>query len=504
MPSIWNQIKLLTSFVSSHPAFATSTLADDADNPTGQSTFISPDGSLAFAFTVPDNGNTDIYFSLRVSTSRSWGAIGLGSDDMPGALFLILYRSKNNQNNVTFSPRLAYGNYEPKYYPDLKFEVFSGTGVKDGYMTFNAVCKEHCRSWPAGGTSRGYIDVSSPNQKAIYALGPKESFSDDQLSANLKMHSEHGTFTIDMKRTQGRADLPVLTKDSVAEGTTLDNSSTGNFDWKAAAHAAFMVFSFMFLIPLGAILIRMEKWAKFHKFNQTFALALVLTGLAFGILTSFNYQRSRGFHSLHQVLGFIIVLLMLVQMAVGILHHLKWRKTKQPTLFGKIHLWNGRIVMTVGAVNGYMYVTSSFPCSVFIDDPLLTCYRSGFGFALDRKYALIVLGIVFFLVLCILGYIIWGAKRKMPRRQQGASGFEGLNHSYQQQQPQPWRNTGYSASVTAAPAYPSDPPPGYEPPSQQIGLQNVAPWRGATPDGRGSYEDEPLNLGASQKPREFT
>ncbi|KAL7799021.1 hypothetical protein V8C37DRAFT_366290 [Trichoderma ceciliae] len=464
-------------------ALATSALADDANNPTGQSTFISPDGSLAFAFTVPDNGNTDVYFSLRVSTDRSWGAIGLGSDDMPGALYLILYRSKNNQDNVTFSPRLAYGNYEPKYYPDLKFEAISGTGVKGGYMTFNAVCSEHCRSWPAGGTSKGYIDVSSPNQQAIYALGPKESFSDDELDANLKMHSEHGTFTIDMKRTQGRADLPVLTKDSVSEGTTLNSRSTGDFDWKAATHAAFMVFSFMLLFPLGAVLIRMEKWAKFHKFNQTFALALVLAGLVFGILTSFNYQRSRGFHSLHQVLGFMIVLLLLIQLAVGILHHLKWRKTKQPTLFGKIHLWNGRIVLTVGAVNGYI----------------------GFGFALDRKYALIVLGIVFFLVICALGYIIWGAKRQMPRRQQGPSGFEGLNHSYQQQQqPEPWRNNTYSASVTAAPAYPIDPPPGYEPPGAQIGLQNVAPWRSTTPEARGSYEDEPLNLGSSQKPREFT
>jgi hypothetical protein len=45
---------------------------------------------------------------------------------------------------------------------------------------------------------------------------------------------------------------------------------------------------------------------------------------------------------------------MFVQLAAGVLHHLKWRKTKQPTTFGKIHLWNGRIVMILGAANGYM------------------------------------------------------------------------------------------------------------------------------------------------------
>jgi hypothetical protein len=135
---------------------------------------------------------------------------------------------------------------------------------------------------------------------------------------------------------------------------------------------------------------------------------------------------------------------------------------------------------------------------------LLTSYCSGFGFALDRKYALIVLGVVFVLVVCFLAFIIWGAKRQMPRRQQGPSGFEGLNHSYQQQQPQPWRNTGYSGAGDAAPLYPNDPPPGYEPPSSQIGLQHAESWSRRAPDGRNSYEDEPLNIGSSQKPREFT
>lgn len=145
-------------------------------------------------------------------------------------------------------------------------------------------------------------------------------------------------------------------------------------------------------------------------------------------------------------------------------------------------------------------------CLLPISHRLLTFHLfSGFGFALDRKYALIVLGIVFFLVMCTLGYIIWGAKRQMPRRQQGPSGFEGLNHSYQQQHPEPWRNTSYSATVTAAPAYPHDPPPGYEAPSEsQIGLQSTTSWKRSTLGARDSYEDEPLNLGSSQKPREFT
>ncbi|KAK5987280.1 hypothetical protein PT974_11404 [Cladobotryum mycophilum] len=452
-----------------------SVFADDSDNPPGQSTFISPDKSLAFALTVPDNNNLDVYISLRVSKKRSWGAVGLGSDDMTGALFLILY-ANDKGDNVTFSPRLAYGNYEPKYYPELEYEVFDGTGIYGGYMTFHARCVRHCRSWPSSKTSKGYIDVSSPNQKAIYALGPKERFQDDDNDAPLKMHEEYGSFTIDMKRTMGHPDLPVLTDDSENEGTTLDNRTKGKSDWKAAVHATFMVLAFMGIIPAGAILIRMEKLAKFHKINQSVALLFVLGGFGIAIPLSFNYQRSRGFTSLHQILGFIVIFFVLAQMVLGLLHHIQWKKTQQPTIYSRIHVWVGRFIMVFGAINGYM----------------------GFSFAGDRRWALLVAGIVFFAFFGFLIYSVMVAKGQ-PRRQQGPGGFENYSHGYQPQ-PQPWRANDPNAGP--APAYPNDPPPGYEAPSGQIGLQTVSPWRSSSPTRR-AYEDEPGNVGSAQKPREF-
>lgn len=265
-------------------------LAADKDNPPGQSTFVSPGGDVGFAFTVPDNDNSDIFFSLRVPTANSWGAVGLGSDDMKGALFLMIYRNERG-DNVTFSPRVAYGNYEPQLYPDAKVEVLSGTGVVDGYMVFNAKCSEHCRSWPAGDSNSGYIDVTSPNQKAVYAVGPRESFGSDSPGAGIKMHREYGTFTIDMKRTQGSPDAPVLTKDSVSEGTSLDYRKTGRSDVKAALHATFMVFCIVAMFPFGVVLLRLGRWARWHGLNQTVAMVGVLAGLGLGVAASFNYQR---------------------------------------------------------------------------------------------------------------------------------------------------------------------------------------------------------------------
>ncbi|POR31845.1 Uncharacterized protein TPAR_07965 [Tolypocladium paradoxum] len=451
-------------------------LAADKDNPPGQSTFVSPGGDLGFAFTVPDNGNSDIFFSLRVPTETSWGAVGLGSDDMKGALFLMIYRNEKG-DNVTFSPRVAYGNYEPQLYPDVKFEVLNGTGVIDGYMVFNAKCSEHCRSWPAADSNSGYIDVTSPNQKAVYAVGPKEAFGSDSPAADIKFHREYGVFTIDMKRTQGSPDAPVLTKDSVSEGTTLDYRKTGRSDVKAALHATFMVFCIMAMFPFGVVVLRLGRWARWHGLNQTVAMVGVLAGLGLGVAASFNYQRSRGFRSHHQILGFIIVAFILVQFSLGFLHHTQYRKTQAPTKYGRVHLWLGRLIIFLGVLNAFF----------------------GFTFALDRRYGMVLAGLLIFAALAILFVVLgreWLAKKK--RFQPVGGPLNGANTGYQ---PQPWRQDHNQASGSG---YPSDPPPGYEPPSQQIGLQPVSsssstPWKSSEAK---DYEDDPA-LGRAQRPREF-
>ncbi|KND89668.1 hypothetical protein TOPH_05675 [Tolypocladium ophioglossoides CBS 100239] len=438
-------------------------LAADKDNPPGQSTFVSPGGDVGFAFTVPDNDNSDIFFSLRVPTENSWGGVGLGSDDMKGALFLILYRNERG-DNVTLSPRVAYGNYEPQLYPEVEMEVLNGTGVVDGYMVFNAKCSKHCRSWPAGGSNGGYIDVSSPNQKAVYAVGPRESFGSDNPGAGIKFHRDPG--------------VPVLTKDSVNEGTTLDYRETGRSDVKAALHATLMVFCIVAMFPFGVVVLRLGRWARWHGLNQTVAMAGVLAGLGLGVAASFNYQRSRGFRSYHQILGFIIVAFILVQFSLGFLHHTQYRKTQAPTKYGRVHLWLGRLIIFLGVLNAFF----------------------GFAFALDRKYGLVLAGLIIFGALATLFVVIWRQRLTKQQRFQPVGGpLNGTNTGYQ---PQPWREDHHQASGSN---YPSDPPPGYEPPSQQIGLHPVSsssstPWRSS--DAK-EYEDDAA-LGSAQRPREFT
>ncbi|KAG8418051.1 hypothetical protein J3458_005489 [Metarhizium acridum] len=388
---------------------------------------------------------------------------------MKGALFLIVYQNGDG-TNVTFSPRIAHGNYEPSFFQDMRWTVIPHqTGIIDDYMIFTAMCTESCRTWPGGDTTGGYIDVSSPAQPAIYAVGPEGTLKDDSPSAGLKYHEEYGVFNIDMRRTRGAADAPVLGKHTRPDGTVQISSVTNKRDYKAALHATFMVCSIIGIMGFGGIwLLPIVGLAKWHALNQIVATIGVLCGLFLGVLASFNYQRSRGFKHYHQVLGYIIIAFILAQLGLGFQHHFKHQRTKAPTMFGKIHVWLGRLILLLAFVNGVI----------------------GFTFALNRTSA------IFFGVLVTISTAAAVLFRRwwFPIKRQK---FQPVDA----QQPPPWRqSSGYNAG------YSSRPPPGYEPPSQQVGLQatgsssNNSPWRSG--DNKDREDDEP-QLANAQRPREF-
>ncbi|KFA79391.1 hypothetical protein S40288_06071 [Stachybotrys chartarum IBT 40288] len=460
-------------------ALVRNALADEDDNPSGQSTFVSPDDSVAFALTVPDH-NQDIYFAIRMANRLAWAGIGLGSDDMPGALYLIIYRNEAG-DNVTFSPRLSTTNTEPRHFPDLEYDVLNGTGVRDDYTYFYARCTAHCRSWPAGGTSRGYIDVSDSNQHAIYAAGPRSSFGSDSPSASLKFHSRFGAFTIDMRRTQGSADPPVLTEDSATSGAEGLMHRERQVYWIAVVHGIFMVFAFALLFPQGVLMLRIFGWVKWHAVNQMVSSVFVFVGLVLGILASRLYQRSMHFDSAHQILGIIIVATVISQLVLGFLHHKKHQTNQGPSRYGQIHIWVGRVMLLFGLINAF----------------------AGFFFALEARYAGVLAGILMFIFIgCAV--LMWLNSRRPGAASRPLTTYSGYQHpqrhNYQDQQPSP--QPQYPAhELQSAPPYNPGPSvePIYEADSNPIHMP-ASPWRSQR------FKDDDVGAGydAPVKPREFT
>lgn len=238
---------------------------------------------------MPSDNGVNLAFSLRVKRGYAWGAVGIGSDDMPGALYFMIYENAD-RSNVTFSPRVTYSNVEPFFFDEPEFEILR-SDVDDDYMTFTARCLSHCRNWPAHGGAGGMIDVSDENEKAIFALGPKARFGSDSADQDLQMHSRYGRFTLNMKRTRGVESDPEIKSNAKSDGATLDFDKGGVSDIKSTIHAVLMILGICALMPIGALMLRLGGWVRAHALNQTVAMIMVLAGFGLGVATSFTYQR---------------------------------------------------------------------------------------------------------------------------------------------------------------------------------------------------------------------
>lgn len=70
-----------------------------------------------------------------------------------------------------------------------------------------------------------------------------------------------------------------------------------------------------------------------------------------------NNLQSMHFKSYHQIVGIIVVAFILAQFTIGFLHHKKFKDTQHPTIYGKVHVWLGRIIIFLGVLNAFLYVT---------------------------------------------------------------------------------------------------------------------------------------------------
>lgn len=65
--------------------------------------------------------------------------MGMGSQVMMGASIFVMYA--DGAGNVTVSPRLGKGNFEPEVNPQAKVELLEGSGVVGNMMVANVRCK---------------------------------------------------------------------------------------------------------------------------------------------------------------------------------------------------------------------------------------------------------------------------------------------------------------------------------------------------------------------------
>jgi len=172
-----------------------------------------------------------------------------------------------------------------------------------------------------------------------------------------------------------------------------------------------MIGAFVFLMPLGILILRIFKSVKWHAINQGISVAVALLGAAMGIYIGTMYNRSKKFTSAHQIFGVIITIAMIAQFVVGYFHHRIYTQTQRTTILRTVHLSLGPILIGCGIANGFL----------------------GFPLALNPKYFWAMLALTLLMLIIILPLLFWRYKRNSNSRKTASA--VGMDTGYIAQ---PW------------------------------------------------------------------
>ena len=326
---------------------------------------------------------------------------------MAGADIFIMYAASSN--NVTVSPRLGKGEYEPLYNSAAQITVLEGSGISsDGVMTAYVRC-DSCLKWTGGS-----LDPTTSQSDWIWAIKEGDAIDSAEPTANLVQHNTMGTSSLDLTQAQSTdssnpflnastatsssssasssessspgieslsypSSLLSLVQNShflpsllgVISSTTLTNSPDLS---TRIAHATLMVVSFLFLFPLGALIkylpifSTITRITRLHALLQLLALCLMLAGLGLGVSLAKSLGKTSAYHP---IIGYIVVAsIAIIQPSGGLVSHLHFHRTgSRNALLATTHTWLGRILIILGVINGGLGIRLAGPITGDGDDP---------------------------------------------------------------------------------------------------------------------------------------
>ena len=302
----------------------------------------------------------------------SWIGLGQGSG-MAGANIFMVYADASG-TNVTLSPRLGKGQFQPDYTSSTQATLLAGSGIANGVMTANVRC-DSCQSWNGGSMS-----VKSSSSNWIWAHRSGDAINSNDKSENLMQHNDAEPFHFDLTTaTGGNSANPFLNAATATSpsssgssmgsspssppssgGSSSGSGSMGSSGGSAAeakqhkialTHGVIMSIAFVAFFPAGALLVRLFSlsiW--YHAGIQLFAYALAITGLGLG---AWLVVAEGALHqSAHPIIGIVVISMLLLQPITGLIHHAIYKKKQSRTAFAIMHLWYGRALLILGLING--------------------------------------------------------------------------------------------------------------------------------------------------------
>lgn len=126
-------------------------------------------------------------------------------------------------------------------------------------------------------------------------------------------------------------------------------------------HGILCALSMVVLFPMGSVLMRLlpgrvALWV--HGLWQIVATCVYIAGVGLGIYLVQVIQTPRGSlldsasTNYHPIIGIVVLLLLFVQPFLGYIHHRKFKRLQRRQAWSYLHIYNGRITITLAMVNG--------------------------------------------------------------------------------------------------------------------------------------------------------
>lgn len=121
----------------------------------------------------------------------------------------------------------------------------------------------------------------------------------------------------------------------------------------AMAHGVLACIAWALVFPLSGILVRLCSFHNLlwvHVGLQILGLCLYTASVGLGIELG-RSPRHRWIKDKHAIIGLAVYILFLTQAASGYIHHIMFKKYISRTTWSYIHLWTGRLCITLGMIN---------------------------------------------------------------------------------------------------------------------------------------------------------
>ena len=187
--------------------------------------------------TTASSDSGPIYFSMSCPAGTQWCGFGQGTQ-MVGADIFVLYAASST--NVTVSPRLGKGEFQPLFNPAAQITVLDGSGVSsDGVLTAHVRC-DTCLSW-----SGGSMDPTDSSSDWIWSVKRGSPINSEDPSATIIQHDIMGTTNLDLTKAQGGS------SSNPFANSTSNSSSTTSSSGSAPSSSGGTVFLFLFSLFLA-------------------------------------------------------------------------------------------------------------------------------------------------------------------------------------------------------------------------------------------------------------